>query len=386
MTLRTFLSRSPRPRDIWAYLSAACLFWLLILNRWVVTSIGLKSYGRVWQNQISYGELGFIKRTLWGTFLTITGLNKVPANEYVNAYLIHGVVLALISAFITIYIFRNANRLSNAHAVLIYSSPAFLSFLAYSLGTLDVVVSLFLVYSSLFVRSYWRLGIIAIIGLLVHESYFFFVPFIAINNVLMTSPHMAASWRSILKQVFPTLLLPLIALIALKLFDPAIPDWRTFEPFMRAKLPNAAYQCPYWSGYFELYSPLSENLKLIYGDLPLITDKLYISTIPILYLVGLVVYLSRSRSIISVRIKTVYVITALGPLAISLVANDYLRWINLSSILCVLAILNSQVAGTIKGDPWKLARLIPFALFGPFGRAIDYSMPIHQFFLERILR
>ena len=170
MSIRYFLSRSPKASEIWTYFTLSCIFWLLILNRWAVTPIRLKSYGRIWQNQISYFELGFIKRAFWGTFLSITGLNKIPSNEYVNAYIIHGAVLLAISLAVAIYLIKNASRLSNSHAIISFSSPAFLSFLAYSLGTLDVVVTLLLTYSCLFVRQHWRLGLIGFAGVLIHES------------------------------------------------------------------------------------------------------------------------------------------------------------------------------------------------------------------------
>ena len=45
---------------------------LIFLNRWVVTDLGLHSFGRVWQYYVSYFDYGFVRRAFFGTILDVT--------------------------------------------------------------------------------------------------------------------------------------------------------------------------------------------------------------------------------------------------------------------------------------------------------------------------
>ena len=52
------------------------MFSIIILNRWLVTDLGLLSFGRLWQLYVSYADFGFIKRGLLGSLLSESGINS----------------------------------------------------------------------------------------------------------------------------------------------------------------------------------------------------------------------------------------------------------------------------------------------------------------------
>jgi len=82
------------------------LISLVFLNRWFITERGIHAFGRVWHYYISYSDFGFSKRALFGTLLTELGLNRIVANEYVFAYIIHALELALLTSLILYFCLR----------------------------------------------------------------------------------------------------------------------------------------------------------------------------------------------------------------------------------------------------------------------------------------
>ena len=81
-------------------ITSICLTFL-ILNRWIVTEIREKSFGRLWQYYVSWGDFGFFRRGFLGTILTETGLNSLFTNEYVFAYIFYAIML--LAAYFIVY-------------------------------------------------------------------------------------------------------------------------------------------------------------------------------------------------------------------------------------------------------------------------------------------
>src|SRR5690242_10140875 len=71
------------------------LFSLVVLNRWLLTSLKLKSFGLVWQYYVSWADFGFFRRGLLGTLLTQSGVNKATSNEYIFSYAFYGATLTV---------------------------------------------------------------------------------------------------------------------------------------------------------------------------------------------------------------------------------------------------------------------------------------------------
>lgn len=140
--------------EVWLVAAGSFVFSLAVLNRWIATPLGLLSYGRIWQNHVSYLDIGFARRSLWGSLLSITSLNQFPANEYVNALLIHSISLFILASLMAYYMAVNVKMLTTTHAFVVFLSPAFVLHLAYSTGSVDYVLALLLFISCLYVRSF----------------------------------------------------------------------------------------------------------------------------------------------------------------------------------------------------------------------------------------
>lgn len=78
-----------------------------ITNRWLVTPLGLESFGRIWYLFVSYQDLGFVKRALEGTILKATGLSLAFENPYRFAFLYHSCKLILLIGLICRLLVKN---------------------------------------------------------------------------------------------------------------------------------------------------------------------------------------------------------------------------------------------------------------------------------------
>ena len=359
---------------------------LAVLARPIVTPLGLLSYGRVWQNHVSYLDIGFARRSLWGTFLNLTGLNSLPANEYINAFFIHGLFLLALVFLAAKYLLRNKQNLTILHGFILLFSPAFVLHLAYSTGTVDYVLSCMLFASCLYVRSFFVLGLIASAGVLTHEAYFFFVPFIAVNNLCVTNSFDSSGTIRCMAKCLPLLLMPAITALSMQLFGAQAPNQASYELLMSSRLPLASGQHGFWSGYFEIFSTVSDNQQTLVKVLVDFSSNFIYAIIPLSYLLVLALIIAFSKSTMRSRFIPFYILTLFLPLGISLVATDYLRWICMSGQLCLIALITLQAEGLLQTSSASLFWAMPFSLFAPFGGAVlNYPFPIHQFLLKKLL-
>ena len=381
-----FLSKPISRPSVLALAISSYVLSLAVLGRSIVTPLGLLSYGRVWQNHVSYLDIGFARRSLWGTLLNLTGLNSVPANEYINAHFIHGFFLLALVFLAAKYLLKNKQNLTILHGFILLFSPAFVLHLAYSTGTVDYVLSFMLFASCLYVRSFFVLGLIASAGVLTHEAYLFFVPFIAINNLCVTNSFGSSGIIRSMAKCLPLLLLPAIAALSLKLFGAQAPSQASYELLMNSKLPLASGQHPLWSGYYEIFSTISDNqqsLAKVFAD---IGSNFFYAIIPLTYVLVLASIITFSKSTMRSRLIPFYILTLFLPLGISLVATDYLRWICMSGQLCLIALITLQAEGLLQARSASLFWAVPFSLFAPFGVAeLSHPFPMHQFLLKKLL-
>lgn len=383
--IEKFFTKPLTRTEIWLTATGSFIVALAVLNRWIVTPLGLMSYGRVWQNHVSYMDIGFARRCLWGTLLTLTGLNKIPANEYSNAFFIHGIGLLALTLGIAIHMHGNAKKLTTAHVFIVFFSPAFILHLAYSTGTVDYVLACLLFASGLYVRSFWILGLLAAAGALIHEAYLFFVPFLALNNVLLLSGGRCPGLRDLTWRMIPTFFPPALAMLTVKIFASPIPNKLQFETLMHHKLPIAAYQHRLWSGFFEIFSSIADNTQTPNRLAAIFLHHFTDIVIPLLYALILCTLICRSKSSISARFLPFYATSLLLPLSISVIASDHLRWICMSAQLCLLSMITLQSSGILSISPKRLIQLLPFSLVAPFGVDPRDPFPIHRFILEKLL-
>ena len=147
----------------------------LVVNRWFVTELGFESYGRVWQQHLSYFDFGFQRRLFWGTFLSVTGINKV-LGVYETAFLVHTLVNQISIFLIAIWMWPKRRRFTVVELIVILFSPALIMQSAYLLGSIDhVILALVLILSISRLKGY-HYFLISLIGGLVSELYLICIP------------------------------------------------------------------------------------------------------------------------------------------------------------------------------------------------------------------
>jgi hypothetical protein len=358
----------------------ACVVAFGVLNRWLITDIGLASYGRIWQLYISYSDFGFVRRALVGTVLTESGINSLFKNEYHSALAIHHIAIAVLASVIAFYC--TSRKITNPlFLVSIAFSPALIIHSGYSTGSLDVFILILAAVNILFVRSSILFSFIIVVGVVAHELFIFTVPaqFLAllIRRGKMQNVDTVKTFAA-----------PAVALIgsaiAITIFGTVDLPRETVEQIMRQKIPIAAGQHPLWSGYFEIASTAENNAvnSLQYLAINLRTGFIWL-LIPLTYLAFLIARLwtYSERPIEAAAI----VISVLAPLLTALVANDYYRWVAMSANMGILLAL-VYAAQTGRSDSrWNIPLLI-FCLLAPFGSfPIDRPFPMHQFVLEKFM-
>lgn len=357
-------------------LSAITTFF--VLNRWVFTEIGILSFGRLWPFYVSWTDFGFTRRSLVGTVLTVSGLNSLYGDRYIWSLTFYAIVLAVLMALVAAKFLRDSNLASDKWLFsAVFLSPAFFSHLAYATGSLDIFLVLILCVVVFHVKSApWATALVAA-GVLTHELFVFLIP-----SILLLSddrPSGRVSWCSAkrLGIVFASL----AAVGTVQVFGRLDVSQRTFEAKMESRLKDAARDHPLWSGYFELGSTTMDNFN---KDLSLIPQNWRYVLVPVLYACLASFGLAIGMTASPLR-RFALVIATLTPLAATLVATDFYRWVSLSCIVSLVAMVKLTSSSEAKIPRAILVLLTGFAMFSPFGAAgLQRPFPLHQLFLESL--
>lgn len=358
----------------------AYVYFLIVLNRWMFTSLGLKSYGRVWQYYVNYVELGFVRRALLGTILTITRVNVAVRNEYVFAHVFTAILG--IACVTLIYCLMKDAGLSRASAIGIVFAPSFLAHFGYFTGSLVLPLFLLLCIAILNARNVIVVLLITGIGILTHEAFLFYVPFIAAMTLAARTGETGIEHAKI-----PVIIagFSFLVLLTLRLFSAPALDESQYSSMMAAKIPRAAYQNPYWSGYFELYSTVSQNFSLGKASLKLLfTKNGALAFVPFTYTILLAGYCIKNiSSNVLTKITTGFGIVF--PFFACFIAADFLRWVCMSADCALLAIIVFSKCGRMNvGDRFS-SGLLAFCLLSPFGAVEpNWAFPLQQFILEKL--
>jgi len=359
---------------------AATLIAFVILNRWLVTELGLLSYGRVWQLYISYLDFGFARRAFLGTILYESGFSSVFANEYHFAITIHHIAIAILAGLIFYYcISRKISNLVFLSSVAF--SPALIIHSGYNTGALDVFVLIFATINILFVRNLAIFSLIAAAGVLTHELSIFTFP--AQLLAILTRKGQEPNFNPFKVLIAPSLIF-ICTVTAVAIFGKVDAPLETVEQIMQQKMPIAAGQHDLWSGYIEIASTIERNAMGASQKLVTVLQTKFIWLfIPLIYLF---IVLARLWTYSEGPIETAVIsVAVLAPLLTALVATDYHRWIVMSANMGILLTLILATRSSRSYSPWNIP-LIAFCLLAPFGAAqVDLPFPMHQFFLERII-
>lgn len=369
-----------QPLIIAALFAASVLISFAVLNRWLVTDLGVLSYGRVWQLYISYEDFGFVRRALVGTTLSVTGLNEVTGNEYHFAIAFHHLLLLTLSAIIFRHIVRSGLQDIPLIATVVLS-PALIIHSGYTTGSLDIVVLILAALNILYVRRAIPFLCILVVGIFVHELSLFTVPAQLAAYTLRERAQ---------RGEFPTGFFFLAgasvaaSLIVVVIFGATDLPRAVVDAVMAAKIPNAAQNHSLWSGYLEISSSAAENAA---GSMSILMREMTVSA-PFLALPVLYALLVAARLFLYARDsyeKLLLTSAALFPFMAAFVATDLYRWIGLSAGIGLLLTLSLLEQRKETGSTLTYA-LLPFTLTAPLGAAqLDWPFPVIQFISERLL-
>jgi len=352
----------------------------MIMNRWVLSEIGLYTLGRVWQLFVSWEDYGFFRRGLIGTLLSTIELRQIFSNDYHYAlFTYHFIILSILSI---IFCYTRIHKINNATFLFtVFLSPALLFQLSYVSTSLDSFVFLFVLVNMLFVRNVSIFCLVIIAGILTHELFFFTVPAQMLAWHLRTSDAVHAPPRAGLWWPAVT---ALAAMLIVSVYGKMDIAQGVFERDMVEKMRDAANWHPMWSGYFELNTSAEQNLMIAIEILKKeIKENYTYLAIPLAYVFILAL---RVRSFMPGSFRFILILTvSILPLSVSLIAYDYYRWIGFTCnllILFTLIICARQNARATRFDWW----LVPFSILGPLGNMpLNRPFPMLQSVFERLL-
>lgn len=351
-----------------------------ILNRWAVTDLKEKSFGRIWQYYVSWADVGFFRRGFVGTFLNETGVNQIFPNEYLFAYVFYGALLVILYALAFLMIKKVELKADGSLiAFIVLFSPAIFSHFAYSTGSNDLLLFIFFVVAAFFCTKSWVFCVFLGMGVLTHELFVFMLP----AAILLRYSQVKKLDE---KFVFDFLAVSLISLffiaVVLVAGKPAV-LMESFNQIMAKRMPNAAYQHSLWSGYSEIFG-IEYSVEKHGIDLKAFLSNIWWLIMPTIYSVmaafGAAQTLEGNK-----LLKALAFLSFLFPLAAQFVAGDYYRWVSISAGMSVFAILHAYSEGKAAINKGVLIVLAVFAILLPFGGAdLERPFPMHQLILEKI--
>jgi hypothetical protein len=359
---------------------------LFVLNRWAFTPLGYKSFGRVWQLYVSWSDFGFFRRGLLGTILTETGVNSLIKNEYVFAYIFYTLALLLLYAIVVTIIYKADDLYKNTLLIAcIMFSPALFMHFAYATSGQDIYILIIAFLCVYFIKNIFVFPLLICCGLLVHELFFFMLPCILILRYLEGARRNPFQDRILLTSGF----VALVTMAVLVVFGKLNVNQEVFDSLMAARMPNAAHQHAFWSGYFEVSSSVKSNANLgsefIDQFLKERKDQLSV-VIPTLYAIYVAVIVAW-YSKISLFEKVALFICCIFPHAVVLVASEYYRWTSLSACLGLISIMFLISKKMLSVPNSALLVLLIFSVFSPFGSIpLDRPFPMQQFAIEKFFQ
>lgn len=366
-------------------LSISFAYSCLILHRWFVTDLGTFSFGRVWMFYVDYAEIGFQRRSLIGSILSLIGLSDLFESEYVFAYTIHTLCLAALYLTVLLQIKKIKSIESRTRvAVVIAFSPGLFAHLAYATGTFDLILVLLFSMVLFWQKSLVLICISVFLGTLIHESFLALVPTVAILKSMDIGELQIRTLRSsTFKKISSISLFSLLPLFLYR-FSSSLTE-AEHNSIMKKHIPNAYNQMDLWSGFGELHSRTSDNFRIGLKAINfLVREDLIILILGICYCVFLAFFVTGLKELRSKKVRLPLIFSFCAPLSLQLVAGDFWRWVSLSSIVSLLVMLKLAIEHNfhIRSRIYFFFGLTFF--FNPLGASeISDPLPLFSFILER---
>jgi hypothetical protein len=368
-------------RNLTLILFGSLLTSTVILNRWVLTELKLKSFGRLWQYYVSWSDFGFFRRGLIGTILSETHLNKIISNQYIFAYIFYAILLIFSYYLVLRFILNHQKIRENGWLVFcLFLSPAIFTHFSYATGAQDLVLFIILVASIFYAKNTFSISLLLVSGVLTHELFIFLLPGIFTIKYL-TRANKANVFDS---TIVLSLINVIFSIIAVVFFGKLNIDKAIFDSIMTEHMPLAANQHPLWSGYSELGSTVEGNISNVEVFRSLWVNMWYI-LIPTVY-AFFVGFISIKHLKEGFFIRLISFAAMLFPIATIFVATDYYRWVSISACLSFVSILYFISCEKLTVSTGHLKILAIFSIFLPFGAAQhNWPFPMHQFIWARYL-
>lgn len=362
------------------------LLSVLIANKWILR--GITSFGRVWHFYVNYFDFGFIRRGFVGTILTITGINRLFDNTYINAVFIHTLVVLFLLGIITYFFLKQNPKLDSLTIASVFLSPAFILQASFVTSALDNFLFLIVLFNSLFVKRIYLFCLLIFLGIISHEIFLFTIP----AQILCFSIRLNGNTKLSIKKVIRSkpfifsCLTTLISLALLYFFGKTSMTEYRFNEIMSQNLKNAAFVHDYWSGYFEINSSLQDNIKIGIHSLYNVFHDLQLYSAGILPITYLILVLARILiQPISNNLRFMIILCCFTPLLISFFANEFYRWIGIGSNMAILITLVYSQFYKVEVPRIMSMLILSFVIFAPFGTTADQAVPFQKFIVEKLV-
>jgi hypothetical protein len=376
--------RELRETTLLSAVAAASLFVTLIfVNRWFITDLGVLSFGRVWQYFVSYADFGFARRELWGTVLSLTGINRLFANAYYFSYAFYILEIFAFVGGIWFFLLRRADKRSVWFYFALFFSPVLVLQSGYLTGTQDLQLLLIAMILTLYVKSPITFAVGCCAGVLTHELFVFLLPFLFLAYYFKTSPTVSIRGLFTSQVVVPATVVVFVILITVFGGRLDVPESR-YDQVMAQKMPAAAGNHSLWSGYTEVAWSIERNAGTANGTLEAIAENKGYVIVPVAYTMLVAVIAVGFTAVGSGWFRGALFISILFPMLTVFVATDVYRWIGMSGNLAWLLILAAMGQSRYSAPRWCFMALALFVVVAPFGAAeIARPFPAQQLLLEK---
>lgn len=375
------LSRTVQPTLVAALASILAAF--LILDRWIVTDLGVKSFGRVWPFYVNYGDFGFVRRGLVGTLLQATPFPGLFENAYHFAITVQHLALLALIGLTTVYFLRSKYDQGWLFKAAVFLSPAFILQVAYTTGSLDVFILILAFLNIVLVRNVFLFSAVMFVGPFVHELFLFTAPAQFTAYLLRNDLQLLAQPGRSLRMLAPPVLALSVSALIVILFGVTSMPQAQYEAAMARLIPHAVGQMDLWSGYFEVGSSIEQNQRSLgFLAMHLLRHAGFL-IVPVGYAAFVFALLVRNEPRWFQRL--LLAASAAAPFLIYVIATDFYRWVGLSASMSLLLLMAYGAQKPLQLGKGPLIALLLFSLCAPFGGpVIQNPLPMHQFILKKL--
>ena len=362
---------------------AALMAAFLILDRWMVTDLGVRSFGRIWAFYINYADFGFVRRGLVGTILQGTALTSLFSNAYHFAIAVQHAAIVVLIALTAIYFLRLRHDPGLLFKAVVFLSPAFILQVAYTTGSLDIFVLILVFLNILMVRNVLLFSALLFVGPLVHELFLFTVPAQLTALLIRKDCDPLADFGRAVRLLALPIAAMAAAVVTVALFGAVDLPRAQYDATMARLIPHAVGQIDLWSGYFEVGSSIDENSRSLGFLVSQLFNHSLFLLIPVAYAGFALLLLLRNEQ--RPLFRLLLVASCVAPLLVYVVATDLYRWVGMSANMSLLLLMSYGARQPLKLGRTPLVILLVFSLFAPFGGAvIDNPLPMHKFVMKKL--